>query len=241
MIGACCCSVQAVQACRLAPWKPRSHAAFCTELLRGVLSVGTIGDTGVADTILITGGPGFIGRHVARACLERGHRVRVLDSLIEQVHGDAARADRLDPEVEFVVGDVRDEAAVRARAARASTRSCILPPRSASARACTRSTATSRSTIYGTAVLFQQLIDNPSKRVVVASSMSIYGEGLYRDADGRLVEDVVRAPRAARGRSLGSARCAGPAARARRRRRNGSARRSPPSTPSPNTCRSGSR
>ena len=38
---------------------------------------------------------------------------------------------------------------------------------------------------YGTAVLFQQLIDNPVKRVVVASSMSIYGEGLYRDADGR--------------------------------------------------------
>jgi dTDP-L-rhamnose 4-epimerase len=49
---------------------------------------------------------------------------------------------------------------------------------------------------YGTAVLFQQLIDNPVKRVVVASSMSIYGEGLYRTADGDLVEDAVRQPRA---------------------------------------------
>jgi dTDP-L-rhamnose 4-epimerase len=45
-------------------------------------------------------------------------------------------------------------------------------------------------------VLFQQLIDRPVRRVVVASSMSIYGEGLYRDADGRIVEDVVRVPRA---------------------------------------------
>jgi dTDP-L-rhamnose 4-epimerase len=49
---------------------------------------------------------------------------------------------------------------------------------------------------YGTAVLFQQLIDNPVKRVVVASSMSIYGEGLYRTVDGEPAEEVVRQPRA---------------------------------------------
>jgi nucleoside-diphosphate-sugar epimerase len=49
---------------------------------------------------------------------------------------------------------------------------------------------------HGTAVLFQQLIECPVKRVVVASSMSIYGEGLYRTADGALVEDAVRRPRA---------------------------------------------
>jgi dTDP-L-rhamnose 4-epimerase len=47
----------------------------------------------------------------------------------------------------------------------------------------------------GTAVLFQRLIDNPVERVVVASSMSIYGEGLYRTHDGRLMQDVVRAGR----------------------------------------------
>jgi dTDP-L-rhamnose 4-epimerase len=47
---------------------------------------------------------------------------------------------------------------------------------------------------YGTATLFQQLIAKPVRRVVVASSMSIYGEGLYRDADGRLHEDVLRRP-----------------------------------------------
>jgi dTDP-L-rhamnose 4-epimerase len=46
----------------------------------------------------------------------------------------------------------------------------------------------------GTAVLFERLIDNPVRRVVTASSMSIYGEGLYRDADGELVEDAARKP-----------------------------------------------
>ena len=56
----------------------------------------------MTDTILITGGAGFIGRYVARACLERGHKVRVLDSLIEQVHGDRTQAEGLDPDVEVV-------------------------------------------------------------------------------------------------------------------------------------------
>ena len=46
----------------------------------------------------------------------------------------------------------------------------------------------------GTAVLFQALIDRPVRRVVVASSMSIYGEGLYRIAAAERMDDVVRAP-----------------------------------------------
>ena len=46
------------------------------------------GRQALAETVLITGGAGFIGRYVARALLQRGYRVRVLDSLIEQVHGD---------------------------------------------------------------------------------------------------------------------------------------------------------
>src|SRR3546814_10456031 len=51
----------------------------------------------------------------------------------------------------------------------------------------------------GTAVLFQQLIEHPVRRIVVASSMSIYGEGLYQSADGRLIETAERQPRAASG------------------------------------------
>ena len=46
----------------------------------------------------------------------------------------------------------------------------------------------------GTAVLLERLIDHPVRRIVTASSMSIYGEGLYRDSDGVLVEDAARRP-----------------------------------------------
>src|SRR3546814_989066 len=55
--------------------------------------------------------------------------------------------------------------------------------------AITRYTATNE---LGTATLFEQLLEQPLRRVVTASSMSIYGEGLYRSADGRLFEDVQR-------------------------------------------------
>jgi dTDP-L-rhamnose 4-epimerase len=47
----------------------------------------------------------------------------------------------------------------------------------------------------GSAVLFEALIDKPVRRVVTASSMSIYGEGLYEDAGGNLVENAERKPR----------------------------------------------
>src|SRR5215208_3618202 len=152
----------------------------------------------VTDTILITGGAGFIGRYVARACLERGHKVRVLDSLIEQVHGDRTQADGLNPDVEVVVGDVRDEAALL-RALKGATKVVHLAAEVGVGQSMYAVDRYVSVNDYGTAVLFQQLIDNPVKRVVVASSMSIYGEGLYRDADGRIVEDVVRTARASVG------------------------------------------
>src|SRR5215212_9154909 len=146
------------------------------------------------DTVLITGGAGFIGRYVAKACLDRGRRVRVLDSLIEQVHGEKTTADHLDPEVEVIVGDVRDETALL-RALKGVTKVVHLAAEVGVGQSMYAVDRYVSVNDYGTAVLFQQLIDNPVKRVVVASSMSIYGEGLYRDQDGRIVEDVVRTPR----------------------------------------------
>src|SRR5437588_2475077 len=64
--------------------------------------------------VLITGGAGFIGSHLADELLRQGYRVRALDNLSPQVHGQARGRPRyLSPEVELMVGDVRDGATVR--------------------------------------------------------------------------------------------------------------------------------
>jgi dTDP-L-rhamnose 4-epimerase len=149
----------------------------------------------LADTILITGGAGFIGRYVARALLAKGHRVRVLDSMIEQVHGGRKGPDGLDANVEVVIGDVRDETAVL-KALKGVDKVVHLAAEVGVGQSMYAVDRYVSVNDYGTAVLFQQLIDNPVQRVVVASSMSIYGEGLYRTVEGDLVDDVVRQPRA---------------------------------------------
>lgn len=148
------------------------------------------------ETVLITGGAGFIGRYVAQALLHRGHNVRVLDSLIPQVHGGRTRPEGFATDVDFIAGDVRDEAAV-ARALKGVDHVVHLAAEVGVGQSMYAVDRYVSVNDHGTAVLFQQLIAKPVKRVVVASSMSIYGEGLYRTVDGVTVEDAVRLPRIA--------------------------------------------
>ena len=152
----------------------------------------------MGDRVLITGGAGFIGRHVASALLERGDEVRVLDSLIDQVHPSRKRPAELHRDVELLEGDIRDAEAV-SRALAGVDKVVHLAAEvgvGQSMYAVDRYTSVND---YGTAVLFQKVIEKPVQRVVVASSMSIYGEGLYRTADGEEIADVVRGPRNADG------------------------------------------
>ncbi len=106
-------------------------------------------------------------------------------------------AQPLDPvlaHVELKVGDVRDPEAV-AQAVRGVDAVVHLAAEvgvGQSMYAVDRYVATND---LGTANLLQALLAHPVRRLIVASSMSIYGEGLYRDADGHRIEDVVRRPR----------------------------------------------
>jgi dTDP-L-rhamnose 4-epimerase len=148
----------------------------------------------LGENILVTGGAGFIGRAVCRELLRRGNRVRVLDSLIEQVHGDRERPEDLPGDVELIVGDIRNKDVV-ARALKDVDAVVHLAAEvgvGQSMYAVERYTSVNET---GSAVLFETLIDRPVRRVVTASSMSIYGEGLYQDADGKLVQDAERRPR----------------------------------------------
>lgn len=136
--------------------------------------------------ILITGGAGFIGSHLADELLGEGHDVRVLDSLIPQVHGpDAARPSYLDPAVELLVGDVRDPQAVR-RALDGIDAVYHFAAMVGVGQSMYQVAHYTSVNNFGTAVLLEALIERPVERLVVASSMSLYGEGLYRDRDGRL-------------------------------------------------------
>lgn len=121
----------------------------------------------------------------------------MLDDLVEQVHG----GQKLHPilrETELIVGNVRNldlvsqslngiDAVVHLAAEVGVGQSMYEIDRYVGAND------------LGTATLLQALVAHPVRRIVVASSMSIYGEGLYRTADGQMIEDALRNGRSGAG------------------------------------------
>ncbi len=136
--------------------------------------------------ILITGGAGFIGSHVAAELLSHGYVVRALDALIEQVHGpERRRPDYLAKDVELLIGDIRDPELVR-RALRNVDAVVHLVALVGVGQSMYRIGEYTSINNLGTAVLLECLSTQPVEKLVVASSMSIYGEGLYRDSEGNI-------------------------------------------------------
>src|SRR3954454_21642867 len=142
--------------------------------------------------ILVTGGAGFIGSHLADELLSAGYQVRAFDNLSPQVHEKSERPAYLDREVELVVGDVRNRDALT-RALDNVDAVVHLAAQVGVGQSMYRIEDYTATNVVGTATLLEALIDRPVERLIVASSMSIYGEGLYRRAEGALVDDAERA------------------------------------------------
>lgn len=142
--------------------------------------------------ILVTGGAGFIGSHLVDALVERGHRVRVLDALVSQVH-EAGRPQHLHKEAEFIHGDVCDAEMVESaledidavyhEAAEVGVGQSMYEIQ-----------RYVRANDLGTAVLLEALAERRTRirKLVVASSMSIYGEGAYTCSTCGLVYPQLR-------------------------------------------------
>ncbi|MFI2645110.1 NAD-dependent epimerase/dehydratase family protein [Streptomyces sp. NPDC018610] len=125
--------------------------------------------------ILVTGGAGFIGRHVVSAFADAGHEVRVLDSLLPAAHRDAPPiADGAD----FRRGDVRDAAAV-AEALRGVDAVCHQAAMVGLGKDFGDAPDYVGCNDLGTAVLLAGMAGAGVRRLVLASSMVVYGEGRY--------------------------------------------------------------
>ncbi len=143
--------------------------------------------------VLITGGAGFVGSHLADGLLRAGHRVRVLDDLTPQVHSDGP-PDYLSPEVDLVIGDVRDPNRLREVLSGVDIIFHFAATVGVGQSMYEISRYMSVNT-QGTAELLQALLDSKHtpQKLIVASSMSIYGEGRYVCAKcGRKASPPVR-------------------------------------------------
>lgn len=134
----------------------------------------------MSKQVLITGGAGFVGSHLADGLLAEGHRVRILDDLTPQVH-PSGRPDYLSADVELVEGDTRDINLLR-EALRGVDVVFHFAATVGVGQSMYEISRYMSVNTQGTAELLQAILDskNSLQKLVVASSMSIYGEGRYQ-------------------------------------------------------------
>jgi dTDP-L-rhamnose 4-epimerase len=140
--------------------------------------------------VLVTGGAGFIGSFTVDRLIEEGHRVRILDSLARPVHTSDEPPAYLNPEAEFVRGDVTVREELRGAlegvdaVVHLAAYQDYLPDFS----------KFFRVNAAGTALVYELIVadDLPIQKVVVASSQAVYGEGRHRCAEGHVVYPPIR-------------------------------------------------
>jgi dTDP-L-rhamnose 4-epimerase len=135
----------------------------------------------MAETILVTGGAGFIGSFLVDALLQRGHRVRIYDALVPQVHGpERTPPSYLNTGAELVKGDVRDRETL-SKALRDVDVVFHLAAAVGVGQSMYQIQYYTEANTLGGAVLLDLLANTPHRvrKMVVASSMSVYGEGKY--------------------------------------------------------------
>lgn len=130
------------------------------------------------SSILVTGGAGFVGSHLVEALLARGHSVRVFDNLSTQAHGAEPPASLA--EAEFISGDMRDPGTLH-RALEGIEIIFHLAAVVGVEQSTYEIAHYVSANTHGTAVLLQELVHRGNRvhKLVLASSMTIYGEGRY--------------------------------------------------------------
>lgn len=148
----------------------------------------------MATQVLVTGGAGFIGSHVVDSLVVAGYRVRVFDNLDPQIHGpDHQPPSYLNADAELIIGDMRDREALR----RALKNVEVIFHQAAAVGVGQSMYEIARYVevnTQGTALLLDILAneDYNVRKLVVASSMSIYGEGAYKCSACGLVYPKLR-------------------------------------------------